>query len=84
MDREGELLGPKERYNEWLMTHLRMCEGLNLGWARQHWPEFVAGLEQELLKLEARGWVQHDGPCFSLSRSGRLYADAIAAGLMQV
>jgi oxygen-independent coproporphyrinogen-3 oxidase len=84
MDREGELLGPKERYNEWLMTHLRMCEGLNLGWARQHWPEFVAGLEQELLKLEVRGWVQHDGPCFSLSRSGRLYADAIAAGLMQV
>jgi oxygen-independent coproporphyrinogen-3 oxidase len=84
MEKEGELLGPKERYNEWLMTHLRMREGLNLDWARQHWPAFVPGLEHELLKLETRGWVQHDGPRFSLSRSGRLYADAIAAGLMQV
>jgi oxygen-independent coproporphyrinogen-3 oxidase len=84
MHREGELLGPKERYNEWLMTHLRMREGLDLNWARQNWPEFVPGLEKELLKLEARNWVQHEGLRFSLSRSGRLYADAIAAGLMQV
>ena len=84
IDREGELLGPKERYNEWLMTHLRLREGLDLDWASQRWPGFVPGLKHELLKLEARGWVQHEGPHFSLSRSGRLYADAIAAGLMQV
>ncbi len=84
MKREGELLGPKERYNEWLMTHLRMREGLDLAFAAGHWPAFAAGLEKELQKLETRGWAMRTDHGYSLSRSGRLYADAIAAGLMQV
>lgn len=84
LTREGELLGPKERYNEWLMTHLRMREGLDLAFAAGQWPAFAAGLEMELQRLETRGWAMRTDQGYSLSRSGRLYADAIAAGLMQV
>lgn len=84
MEREGELLGEREHFNEWLMTHLRMREGLDLNHAVSRWPAFVPGLEKELEKLGVRGWVVQEGSRFSLTRSGRLYADAIAAGLMQV
>lgn len=82
--REGEWLGECERYNEWLMTHLRLREGLDMGFASAQWPQYSAGLEKELLKLKEKGWVESDGLQFRLSRSGRLYADAIASGLMQV
>lgn len=84
MEKESEWLGRRERYNEWLMTNLRLREGLDLAFAKAQWPEFFSSLERELSKLSGRNWVEEQGHRAALSRNGRLYADAIASGLMQV
>lgn len=82
---EMENLSPKDRYNEYVLTGLRLIEGISLERALELYP----GAEKELkstveyfLKL---GYMKiRDGGNYALSRQGKLMADYISSEMMVV
>jgi oxygen-independent coproporphyrinogen-3 oxidase len=83
-ERGSELLTPAGKLNEFLMTHIRLMEGLNLQAAEQMLPGFSETRMSALLEFEAKGWAFLQEDVFRLSKKGKHYADAIASALMEV
>ena len=79
---ESEVLQPRDRLNEYIMTSLRTSEGLSL-----HWVGNSFGLEKaEKLEAAADRYIQlrqmkNLGGNLVLTGQGKLYADGIAAAL---
>jgi oxygen-independent coproporphyrinogen-3 oxidase len=79
---EAEILTPKDRSNEYLMTHLRLAEGLDLDeMTRLEFP--VQAQFSEILS----GWVDRklairNGNRYALTLSGRLLCDTLTADIM--
>ena len=81
-----ETLSPDEHYNEYVMTRLRTCEGLNLPTLLQR---FGPALHDHFLAcarphLEAQRLVQDDDKNIRLSRSGIFVSDDIMSDCMKI
>jgi len=78
---ETELLTETDRLNEYIMTSLRTMWGLDLDKLNL----IAAGSSNELKTAARRymdsGWIEQKEEIIYLTQTGKLYADAIAAGL---
>lgn len=76
-----EILSENDRINEYIMTALRTSNGLNLDRAKQ----LSVNSSEKILKVAAsfiaKNWIIQNEQFLTLSRSGKLYADYIAAQL---
>ncbi|MFC3416810.1 radical SAM family heme chaperone HemW [Algoriphagus hitonicola] len=79
---EIEILDEQDRLNEYLLTALRTSWGIDLLWVKEH---YGVDLQMErsavLAQMEEAGWLLWKDNTLSLSRSGKLIADSIAAAL---
>ncbi len=81
----AELLSPRDRFNEYLMTQLRIVEGLDLNYIRQNWGiDLRAIAEEEIKEWIAQGWMRDQNERLSLTRHGFMVSDAIIRDLFQV
>jgi oxygen-independent coproporphyrinogen-3 oxidase len=83
--REGsEILTADDRFNEFIMTGLRTMEGISreglLSFGDSYYAHFTAGIVEF---IDARHMQEVSGR-WKLTRSGRMFADRIAAGLFVV
>lgn len=78
---EIEYLTPGQRYNECVMTALRTMWGVDLGKIRKLGEDFSAHFLREVQQYLTDGTMENTGENYRLSRSGKLLADGIAAGL---
>jgi oxygen-independent coproporphyrinogen-3 oxidase len=75
---EKEMLGAAERFNETVMTQLRLSKGIERSWVEQHCtPQHFAEILQ-VIASHPEQFVQSDTHII-LSDEGRLYADARAS-----
>ena len=72
------------RLNEYVMTRIRLLEGLNLEAAERLFPGFKAQSSSEIQRIRERGWAVEGEGFFRLTPEGRHFADAIASSLMLV
>jgi oxygen-independent coproporphyrinogen-3 oxidase len=80
-----EVLGHFESLNEYIMTHLRIVEGLDLAYMQAEWQFDPFHAEPELLEMAiSRGWMVHEDGHLRLSRMGFMMSDAIIEQLFQV
>ena len=78
---ELETLTETDRLNEYIMTSLRTTWGLDLDRLNT-----IAAGTKNMLNIAAReyfekGWIQKNNQIITLTQTGKLYADTIAAGL---
>jgi oxygen-independent coproporphyrinogen-3 oxidase len=79
---EMESLSSSQRLNEYIMTSLRTSDGMNLDMISSKFGEKVMGdLKKQLSKFEMNGNLVQTGATVKLTRSGKLFADGIAAEL---
>ncbi|MGI4727318.1 MAG: radical SAM family heme chaperone HemW [Janthinobacterium lividum] len=76
-----EILSTQNRVNEYIMTSLRTCKGLNLDQANQLGIQASAEILKEARPFLAKNWLIQNNQLLTLSREGKLYADYIAAQL---
>ncbi len=77
-----ETLTEAEQFNEWVMTGLRLLEGLSLASGRQRFGnQAVAELVSDSLPYVNEGLAVVDEYAIRLTSAGRLQADGIAADL---
>ncbi len=80
---EQEVLSVEDQFNDRIMTGLRTIWGISPEeLARDFGFDLLRSRQKEIEKLESQGWVIWDGKILSLSKSGMLLADSIAAELM--
>lgn len=82
---EKEVLTPRQRLNEYIMTSLRTMEGIDLshvkaGWGNEDTERIIKSSE----KYMSRGMLQPILQHLVLTREGKLFADGIAADLFQL
>lgn len=75
---EKEMLSDRQRTNEYIMTSLRMMEGLD---TRKLKSEFADQVSANSEKFIQRAWMVHRDNHLILTREGKLFADGIAAEL---
>lgn len=80
--RESETLGPKERLNEYLLTHLRLVEGVDVNYAETLLPGWAKNTQKSVEELREQGLARLENSHILLTVSGRLLADRISAELM--
>jgi oxygen-independent coproporphyrinogen-3 oxidase len=78
---EEETLNEKERYNEFVMTHLRTMWGVSL---KEVPEQFQAHFKTEAEKWLASGDMENNAAVFVLTEQGKLIADRIASDLFMV
>jgi len=78
---EFEHLTQKDRFNEQVMTSLRLVEGLPLQKLRLEYPSFTDNWDAILSAFRQKGWLQILDDRVILTREGKHYADGIAAEL---
>lgn len=78
---EIEELTESNRLNEYIMTSLRTSWGLNLNALDKIAAGTVAVLNQAALPFFEKGWIVQNQNKITLTQTGKLYADHIAAGL---
>ena len=82
---EKEVLTPRQRLNEYIMTSLRTMEGIDLshvktGWGNEDTERIIKSSEKYLSRGMLQPILQH----LVLTREGKLFADGIAADLFQL
>ncbi len=85
LPQEMEELTPIDRFNEYIMTGLRLSEGISIEKALSIFPEAEGELTKTISKMEKDGLLVCTSPDnFQLSRSGKHVADYISSELMMV
>ncbi|MGC9330292.1 MAG: radical SAM family heme chaperone HemW [Bacteroidales bacterium] len=75
---ETEILSPKDNINDYLITHLRTREGINLKFMERHFNAFdIDGLKQKMEIYLHTGKARYHAECISLTREGLFISDAI-------
>lgn len=83
--RESETLSPRDRLNEYLMTHFRKAEGVDLDLLQSEWNfDLMEGEREALEVFQQNGWMAREGNMLVLSREGKMMSDAIVRELFQV
>lgn len=79
---EEELLSTDDLFNEYVMTGLRTQWGLNTQYIEAKWnSNYVNHILSEAAPFINNGQILYNAPALTLSRSGKLLADYIAAEL---
>ena len=82
---EVEELSNSQQYNEYIFTSLRTIWGVNLNYiVTQFGMDTQQHFKEEVLKWIEQGKVYTEDKNYVLSKSGKLYADAIASDLFIV
>ncbi|MDR7128926.1 oxygen-independent coproporphyrinogen-3 oxidase [Algoriphagus sp. 4150] len=75
-------LSDEERLNEYILTGLRTLWGIDFGVIHRDFGKDLLFSKKDLLtKMDAEGWLIWKDKNLSLSKSGKLLADSIAAAL---
>ncbi|MEA3448506.1 MAG: radical SAM family heme chaperone HemW, partial [Bacteroidota bacterium] len=75
---ETETLSPKDKINDYLITHLRTREGINIKFMEQHFNAFdIDGLKRKMEIYLHTGKACYHRDCISLSPEGLFISDAI-------
>ena len=81
---EEEVLNEAQQANEFIMTSLRKREGLSLAEFQRRYGKNRLELLQKDLKIPlVEEKVIDDKGCIKLTRTGKLFADGIAADIFQ-
>ena len=79
---EIEILSPKQRINEYIMTALRTSEGVDLHFLANKFGKNPAReLKQNAARFQDNGWLIVSDDVIRLKKEGKLLADGIAADL---
>ncbi len=81
---EREELTAAQRYNEYVMTRLRTYWGCHQRDIAAFGAPYADHFQKEIAPLLEKGWVEIQEDRYCLTRSGKLLADHIAAGLFWV
>jgi oxygen-independent coproporphyrinogen-3 oxidase len=81
---EEEHLSIEDRYNEWLMTGLRLQEGLSLAQLAQYPTELGDYFNQQSKRLIAKGQLQEQEGRIFIPLEKRFFSDGIAAELFYI
>jgi oxygen-independent coproporphyrinogen-3 oxidase len=80
-----EFLSPLDQLNEYLMTQLRIVEGLDIEWMLRNWNFDILEMETEAIQEAIEnGWMRKSESHLSLTRSGFMVSDRIIRDLFQV
>ena len=75
---ESELLSPKDQYHEYIMTHLRKMEGIDMEWIEKNWvSDWSQRFSEELKGLERRNEIQFVGSKLQVKPEAWLLSDQI-------
>jgi len=78
---ETETLTETDKLNEYIMTSLRTSWGLDVNKLGSIAAGSAAQLQLAARDYLDKGWIQQDNDIITLTQTGKLYADNIAAGL---
>lgn len=76
---EQELLRPKDHYNEWVMTQLRLKEGISLATLQERFPQFQSHFKKALGKSGIQPLITNKENHIRLKTEGKHFADRVAA-----
>ena len=76
---ERETLSPADKYNEYVMTSLRTQWGCDLAQIQSLPEDFSDQFLAQIQAFIAAGQVEREGLVFTLTRTGKLIADRVAA-----
>ena len=79
---EVESLSSVDQFNEYLMTNLRLVEGVDLKAVENLFPEYRSELDEKLPAFVEGGEITKEGDSIRLSLEGMLICDSIVAELM--
>ena len=79
-----EILSDATKYNEYIMTGLRTKWGCNVQKIETHGTNFKAHFLSEVQPFIAKGWMQCDTDIYTLTNTGKLFADHISSELFWV
>lgn len=80
-----EFLSPMDQLNEYLMTQLRIVEGLDIARMRSEWKFDILEQEYEVIQEAIEnGWMRQSESHLALTRSGFMVSDQIIRDLFQV
>ena len=75
---ESELLSPKDQYHEYIMTHLRKMEGIDIAWIEKNWvADWSQRFSAELNSLQSRDEIQMEGSKLRVKPEAWLLSDQI-------
>jgi oxygen-independent coproporphyrinogen-3 oxidase len=79
---EVDNLDEEERLNEYILTGLRTLWGIDFGVIqRDYGMDLLSTRKEVLAQMDSQGWLNWRDKNLSLSKSGKLLADSIAAAL---
>ena len=82
---ELEELSNSQQYNEYIFTALRTIWGVELGYInKQFGQESLNYFKKQVVNWENKGKINHEEGKYTLTKSGKIYADAIASDLFIV
>ncbi len=81
---EREILTPVQQLNEYIMTSLRTAEGINTSYVeKQFGKEAVRHISESAHNYIYDGKIKYTDDAFQLTKTGKLFADGIAAALFK-
>ncbi|HWR00841.1 MAG TPA: radical SAM family heme chaperone HemW [Chlorobaculum sp.] len=78
----SEVLTPRQRFDEEVFLSLRINRGLPVEFLGKGQDAGIQQLDGELHRFLEKGWISIDGGVVTLTESGFLFADLVAAGLI--
>ena len=79
---EVEQLSSAQRFNEYIFTALRTIWGIDLDYINnQFGQEALNYFRKQIMNWENKGKINKEGNTYTLTKGGKLYADAIASDL---
>lgn len=81
---EREVLSHTDQYNEYLLTRLRTCWGIETNELKRIAPRYASSFAEKIQGFEHKGWVEKTNGGWVLSRKGKMLADKISAELMEL
>jgi len=79
---EVEQLSSSQRFNEYIFTALRTIWGIDLDYINnQFGQEALNYFKKQIINWENKGKIKKEGNTYTLTKGGKLYADAIASDL---
>jgi oxygen-independent coproporphyrinogen-3 oxidase len=80
---ETEQLSKNEKFNEFVLVHLRTRLGISISETEQKFGKENANIvEKELQKHQKYGFAKYNGNCYTLTRKGMFISDEILSNLM--
>ncbi len=76
-----EILSPKDKFNEYIMTGLRTYLGIDANFLEENYSDYWRKIEQIVNEYRYNGYLREEMGFFKLTLKGKLIADNIIANL---